>query len=310
MPGGAVRTQALRCAALVVAAVAALAGCAAEPPVLAPQADGPVRYVALGDSSAAGPLTGPLVGPLGCARSQLNYPHLVAAAVGARQLVDVSCGDATLEHLGAPQQTQLLGIPMEVVPPQFDAVTPDTDLITVGLGGNDVGLPGVATGCINITTVPLGPPPFGQSCIPSFQRDGADVVSGRIADLRTTYATRIATLQRLAPRARILVVNYMAAAPPGDTGCFPTVPVLDGDLVYVRSKLEELNAAIADVAREAGVGLVDLYAASIGHDMCQGPGTRWMNALSWDSPGIALHANRSGHEAFARVIADAVRPAA
>ena len=91
------------------------------------------RYVALGDSFTSGaglPLT--RRDAFSCGRSSLSYPHLVAQAIGA-ELVDASCGGATTENGTEPQS---LG--GESWPPQLSAVTKDTDLVTVGLGGNDL----------------------------------------------------------------------------------------------------------------------------------------------------------------------------
>ena len=55
---------------LVVAALCAL-----------PAAAGAINYVSIGDSYTSGPGIEPysLTAPPGCGRSQLNYPHLVAA---------------------------------------------------------------------------------------------------------------------------------------------------------------------------------------------------------------------------------------
>jgi len=65
-------------------------------------------YVALGDSYTAAPLVPNQVGrPVGCARSDQNYPSLVAAAMGPSAFRDVSCSSATTEHMTAPQAVTL-----------------------------------------------------------------------------------------------------------------------------------------------------------------------------------------------------------
>jgi hypothetical protein len=46
-------------------------------------------------------------------------------------LTDVSCGNATTDNI--------LTTPQKDHPPQIDAVTPDTKLVTITIGGNDVG---------------------------------------------------------------------------------------------------------------------------------------------------------------------------
>src|SRR5436190_24012103 len=94
------------------AAAAALALCAG-----AARAE-PVPYVALGDSFTAGPLVPNQVGqPAGCARSDHNYPSIVAAATGASSFADRSCSSATTVHMTAPQSVTLGSNP-----PQFDGL--------------------------------------------------------------------------------------------------------------------------------------------------------------------------------------------
>src|ERR1051326_4231915 len=63
----------------------------------------PGLYVALGDSYTAGPFI-PVQqdDPVGCLRSDHNYPHLVAAILGFR-LRDVSCSGATTQDMTSPQ---------------------------------------------------------------------------------------------------------------------------------------------------------------------------------------------------------------
>ena len=81
--------------ALVVPGTAA----ARKPPIPPPQS-----YVALGDSYTAGPLI-PLqeTDPLGCLRSDHNYPHLVAAALSVSDFRDPSCSGAETDDMTMPQ---------------------------------------------------------------------------------------------------------------------------------------------------------------------------------------------------------------
>jgi lysophospholipase L1-like esterase len=99
------------------------------------------RYVAIGSSYAAGFGIRPLEpGSGACGRSEVDYPHLVAAKLRL-QLDDVSCGGAvTANALDTPQGSTR---------PQIDAVTPQTRLVTLTIGGNDVNYVG--------TAIPPGP---------------------------------------------------------------------------------------------------------------------------------------------------------
>ena len=62
-----------------------------------------VPYVALGDSSASGPLIPDQI-DANCLRSNRNYPSLVATALDV-ELTDVSCSSATTANMTAPQGT-------------------------------------------------------------------------------------------------------------------------------------------------------------------------------------------------------------
>ena len=66
--------------------------------------------------------------PPQCLRSILNYPHVIAGET-ARKLTDVTCGAA---ETGDFFSSQYGG-----VPPQLDALTKDTRLVTMTIGGND-----------------------------------------------------------------------------------------------------------------------------------------------------------------------------
>src|SRR3954469_3865632 len=86
--------RALSAAALVVVGLGIAAPAPANPGG---------RYVALGDSYTAGPLIpNQSLDPLGCLRSDANYPHRVAPAVGM-SLVDVSCSGAETGDMTAAQ---------------------------------------------------------------------------------------------------------------------------------------------------------------------------------------------------------------
>ena len=87
-----------------------------------------LKYVALGDSYAAAPLVPITDVANGCFRSSANYPATVAKKLGAK-LDDRSCGGATTKDFERSQYPD--------VPPQLTAVKPDTDVVTVGIGGND-----------------------------------------------------------------------------------------------------------------------------------------------------------------------------
>src|SRR5918998_3557649 len=108
-------------------------------------------YTALGDSYTAGPLIPDQTGsdPQGCLRSDRNYPHLVANALKL-SLTDVSCSGATTEDMFSSQALE-----GDDNPPQLNAVKPDTSVVTLGIGGNDIGFSSIIEDCTAVT--PNGP---------------------------------------------------------------------------------------------------------------------------------------------------------
>src|SRR5881227_1384907 len=93
----------------------------------------PLSYVALGDSysAASGVLPPDPAAPPECLRSLVNYPHVIASHIGA-QLTDVTCGGAQSSHFFTSQY--------QGVPPQLDALSKGTRLVTMTIGGNDSNL--------------------------------------------------------------------------------------------------------------------------------------------------------------------------
>src|SRR5688572_4758431 len=129
---------ALRARLTTVAAVVALALVAG--PQIPASADTPV-YVALGDSYAAGPLIPLQEEPWGCLKSTNNY----AKHVAARLQVDLR--DATCSGADTNDMTNAQGVFPEANPPQFDRLDAGVDLVTLQIGGNDIGFGNIAETC-------------------------------------------------------------------------------------------------------------------------------------------------------------------
>lgn len=260
-----------------------------EPPS-APAEDATGRYVALGDSYTSAPGTGARAGePPGCGRSVNNYPHLVAAELGPAEFVDVSCSGATAADLTESQQTS-----DGTNPPQLDAVTTDTTLVTVGIGGNDVGLVGLARDC---TTTDPG---SGQ-CRARFTGGGSDELASRAEVAGDRIGEVLRLIHDKAPRARVAVVGYPTVLPDGD-GCWPVVPVGSADIGYLRESIERLNEELRQAAEAGDAGFVDTATPTKGHDMCTSSGTRFVEPLIPTSPAAALHPNARGSQAMADAV--------
>jgi len=107
-----------------------------------------------------------------------------------------------------------------------------------------------------------------------------------------------------APDARVLLVGYPVILPNSGDGCWPVVPIAYGDVPYLRGVEKALNSMLATVAAANHATFVDTYTASIGHDVCQAPGTKWVEGLVPTSPAAPFHPNRLGEQGMAlRVLA-------
>ncbi|WP_344837765.1 SGNH/GDSL hydrolase family protein [Kribbella ginsengisoli] len=246
----------------------------------------PLVYVAMGDSYAAGSLVLPAKEVFTCARSAVNYASLIANQVHPATFRDVTCGGATTTHFAQPQP----GIITGTAAPQYDALSADTTLVTVGIGGNDIGLVGLAVSCVNLL-----PQPVGTSCKATNTAGGVDKLAQKIDAFAPTYGTVIEQIRQRAPHAKILMVGYPTGIKKG--GCWPVVPVWASDADYLQSALTRLNVRMAEQAQAHGATYVDLATPSIGHDMCKGLATRWIEGLIPNvvtNGLVPLHPNAAG----------------
>ncbi len=283
----------LRLGSVAMVAAAALAAAAFSP--ASAQAAGLTtnRYVALGDSYTSAPFTGTPAGtPLGCLRSDNNYPHVAAASINPGSFADVSCGGATTDDMFNTQSTDAGDNP-----PQLDAVTAGTDLVTLGIGGNDIGFSDIVKSCLTYN-------PFATPCKDKYVVNGVDELAQRIANTAPKIDSVLQGIQSRSPGARILVVGYPTILPASGGGCWPTVPYSDGDVAYLRQTTVGLNSMLAARAAANGATFVDTYSSSVGHDVCQSSGVRWVEGLIPGNYAAPMHPNANGeHNMGVQVIA-------
>jgi lysophospholipase L1-like esterase len=282
----------------VVVACAALALAGLAVPPAAPAQEQVDSYVALGDSYTAGPLIPTqLDDPIGCLRSDHNYPHLVATALGVADFRDASCAGAGTEDMSSPQD---LGSGPDN-PPQLDRLDAQTRLVTLGVGGNDIGFSEIVTTCATADR-------SGTPCQDEFVDGDDDEISNRIADTAPKVDDVLESIDDRSPDARVFVVNYISILPETGSGCWPQMPFADADVPYLRAKQHELNAMLAEQAAGNDATLVDAFAASIGHDACQPAGVRWVEPAIGGSGAPPVHPNGLGHECVSVVVLAAIAP--
>jgi lysophospholipase L1-like esterase len=267
----------------------------------APAAGAAQRYVALGDSYAAGPMIPEQrTDPSGCGRSTHNYPALVAAALGVANFTDVTCSGARTDQMTAAQQAPLAGGGTN--PSQFGALASDTDLVTVTIGGNDLDLGEIFHTCSQLSATD----PMGDPCRRQATAGGVDRYAQRIAAVGSKVAGVLDGIRQRSPAATVLLVGYLRILPPA-VGCYPLFPIAHGDVPYLDGVQQQLSAMLADQARNHGAVFVDSYAGSLHHDLCQPPGIKWVEGNVPTSPAYPMHPNVRGMRAVAALTLDMLR---
>jgi lysophospholipase L1-like esterase len=319
-------------AVALVAATAAAVPTASAAPAPAPAAAKPAyrEYVALGDSWTADVVILNADGfpatehaPIDCAQSHRNYPKLVAKAIGAKTFRDASCGSATTDDFRKPQT----GLPAGGAnPPQFERLTKRTDLVTVGIGGNDAGIAAAGMDCLSLLPIenPLPTdellpeipipvigghlPPLG-GCKKRYTKGGVDRLARNIKKAEPKVVRALRQIHRISPKARVLVVDYIRVIP--DHGCYPLVPATDGDMRYIKAKFDQLNRMLKRAARKGGAELVSTARRTRGHHLCTGARHRYAETYgpSVNDPaiGVPAHPNSAGARAQAASVLDYLR---
>jgi hypothetical protein len=250
-------------------------------------------YVSLGDSYTSGPFILPPApeAPLECLQSLRNYPHLTAAALGL-SLTDVSCAGATTENLTTTAQ-------YADRPPQLDALSASTQVVSVGIGGNDNGL-------FFNTLITCGAEdlvfPFGTPCKDTYGHKLAE----EIAADGPVVGAAFHEIHTLSPSAKVFVVGYPDILPQSGN-CWPTVPLTTGDVAYLNGVEKELDAMLESEAQANGASFINTYTPSIGHDACKSISVRYIEPVIPESDAFSVHPNERGMEADASEVEATMR---
>jgi lysophospholipase L1-like esterase len=261
----------------------------------------PIRWIAAGDSYAAGVGAPRSRGECGTS-DQAMAPlarGLLVDEVTIDEFTHVACSGAVLDDI-LPQ----------VRAADASAGGAPFNLVTLTAGGNDVGFARILKDCFGLDDV-LGrsPQPGPRGCDISEEQlnERVDALPGRLVALYE------AILDQLAPGGVLVVVGYprLHADPsrwPDDTCGGLSKP--DGRTL--RSVAESVDRVIAAAAEEAGATYVSMLDAFEGHELC-GPDDRWLNGIA---AGLtsgnrrlegAFHPNDLGEREEASLVADVLR---
>jgi lysophospholipase L1-like esterase len=254
------------------------------------------EYVALGSSYAAGPGLGDRAqgSPRLAGRSTYNYPHLLATRLRLR-LTDVSFSGATI--------AQILGLEAGATPiPQLEAVTAETKLVTITGGGNDLGYIGyLVTASLPalVRTVTGGNKRLAElTNATDFERKGSALGDNLIA--------LVDRIRSRAPKATIVITDYLALLPPANAVAAP--PLRRDDAERGRNYWDRLNLILKQAAARAGVVFADVSKVSSEHHAWStDPWTERFVLLG--GKAAAYHPNRGGMVAVADAVESALAKA-
>lgn len=220
------------------------------------------RYVALGDSYASGVGAGSYTSESGsCQRSTNAYPALYNTNIKPASYKSVACSGATTS---------------DVVNNQLSALTSTTTLVSVTIGGNDVGFTTIMSTCVL----------QGETqCVAAVQAAEDKARAELPAKLATVYNG----IKSRAPSARVVVVGYPVFYQLG------TVCV--GLSANSRAKINEGINLIDDITRtaatSAGFTFADVRSIFVGHQLCS-YGEKWLHALNFANLGVSYHPTAAG----------------
>jgi lysophospholipase L1-like esterase len=249
------------------------------------------RYVALGSSMAAGPGIKPSApgAPFGSGRSARNYAHLVAERLSL-DLVDVTFSGATTANVLTERQRSAT--------PQIDALDGSEELVTITIGGNDVGyVPLLMSAAL----------PRLVRRLPSIRelldRDAREKALAGLGDALHAVGTAV---RARAPRARVIFVDYLTLLPAPGVAAAPLSSEHAELGWFVAERLEEATAA---AARATGCELVCAGQASREHHPWSAQ--PWTVGAGWPLPWrpTPFHPNAAGMRAVAELIVERIDPA-
>jgi lysophospholipase L1-like esterase len=241
---------------LATATVTALA-------VAAPaQAASSVRYVALGDSYASGLGAGSYISSSGsCDRSTNAYSALWAAAHAPASYTSVACSGATTST---------------VINSQLSALSSTTTLVSITVGGNDVGFSNIMETCALQGT---------SACVSAVQAAENQAQSVLPGLLNTVYNG----VRSHAPTAKVVVLDYPVFYQLG-TFC---VGLSDTSHAKIDEGINLLDGILATAAAQHGFTFGDVRSAFVGHQLCAS-GTNWLHSLNFLDIGESYHPTAAG----------------
>jgi lysophospholipase L1-like esterase len=227
-------------------------------------ASAPVNYVALGDSYSSGVGAGSYISSSGsCLRSTNAYSALWASAHAPASYVSVACSGASTA---------------DVLNSQISALSPSTTLVSITIGGNDVGFSSVMQTCIlNSTSTCL-------AAVNNAENQARTVLPGRLAN---TFAA----IRNASPSAHVVVLDYPEFYDLGNS--WICAGLSGSDRSALNSAADLLDSVIQTAAANAGDSFADVKGRFHGHELCDFF-HEWLHAVNVSNITESYHPTASG----------------
>ena len=227
-------------------------------------AAGGVNYVALGDSYSSGVGSGSYISASGnCLRSTLAYSQLWADAHSPASYTSVACSGATTA---------------DVLNNQISALNSSTNLVSITIGGNDVGFSSVMQTCV------LGSDSACLSAINTATAQAKSVLPGRLAN---TFSA----IRNAAPGARVVVMGYPEFYDLGNSWYCPGLSTTDRSAL--NNAADTLDSVIQTAAQNAGDSYADVKSRFSGHELCDFF-NEWLHSVSVTDVTESYHPTADG----------------
>jgi lysophospholipase L1-like esterase len=221
-----------------------------------------VNYVAMGDSYSSGLGAGNYSGG-SCDRSSHAYAQLWATANAPASFAFVACSGATTT---------------DVINNQLSALSSATTLVSITIGGNDVGFSNVMTTCVLGST---------STCVNAVNKAEAQARS----QLPGALSTLFGDISARAPNATVVVMGYPEFYDLSrSSGC---IGLSTTDRTALDGGADVLDSVIqAAAAGRAGFVYAEVRPAFAGHEICDS--SSWLHSVDWLNLGDSYHPTASG----------------
>jgi len=219
-----------------------------------------INYVALGDSYASGVGAGSVSGS--CGQSPNAYPALWATASSPASFKFAACSGASTS---------------DVISSQLSSLSSSTTLVSITIGGNDVGFSSIMETCVLESTSSC------ESAVSAAEQYANTALPGQLN-------TTLADIRSHAPNAKIIVLGYPDFY---DLSVSICIGLSRADHQALDNGINDLDGVIQTAAANNGDTFADVRSQFSGHELCDG--SSWLHSITLPI-GNSYHPTATGQK--------------